>query len=134
MFSYKKRTGWTTFEEDLNKYDSDEKLQYKLLALSKEIFENLIEKKYFREPCVYIKTSNSELCADLKERANECKCQTTDDPEEATHIIYDKISHSQESYARPLFKQGENIMMHWCFLPGSYDSFIPNTLDLSVSI
>lgn len=60
-------------------------------------------------------------------------CEVTEIEEEASHIIHKEKPYSADAYARPVFKQGNYIMIHWCYLPESYHSWIPNTFNLPVS-
>lgn len=51
---------------------------------------------------------------------------------EATHIIYRTVDPLDEEYARPSFKRGGNVNMHWYYFPDSYDTWLPSPPDLPV--
>lgn len=131
MYAFKTNQKWTEFESEMNNYKNNAK---RLTDMSKEIFQNLIGNKCLRLPTVYIRPeitneSREEIKSLLIERTLG---ELTDDADFATHILYEKSDDVTATYARPLFKQGQNIMMHWCYLPQSYDTFTPNKFDLSV--
>lgn len=99
------------------------------------VFSKLIEQKFFRLPTAYIR---AEVDADLRQRIidifNEWKCEITENMDQATHIIYPEMNDQPipENFARPLFKGEDNMMMHWYYLPDSYNSWLPNKFDLPV--
>lgn len=103
------------------------------------ITQKLIEQKCIRLPNTFIRP---EVDENLRQKVTNFlkarQCKITEHENQATHIIYpetDLLPDEQDEYARPSFKQGNNIMMHWYNLPESYDSWMPNTantLDLPV--
>lgn len=102
------------------------------IKMTVEIEAKLIDVKCFRLPTVYIRPEVSDEVRDritdiLKRRQGEI----TEDEEEATHIIYPETE-TGENYARPSFKRGKNVMIHWYRMPESYDSWVANTFDLPV--
>lgn len=103
--------------------------------MAKQIFEELINQKFFRLPSVYIRP---EIDEDVRKKLivilRNLQCEITEDKGQATHIIYPDIDPFPEEYARPSFQSGNNVMMHWYYLPESNDSWIPNTFKLKVSI
>lgn len=119
MFRYKYEHNWKEF----NFTQADPNIQ-----MSKEIFERLIEHKFFILPTIFIRP---EVDDDTRSRINDIvksiRCVITTEQDDATHIIYPEIRCSADAYARPWFKSGQHIMLHWYYLPHSYNSWVQNT-------
>lgn len=97
------------------------------IEMSKHVFQNLIEHMHIRLPAVFIRPE----CDDkLREQINGVlkglRCEIVDNQNEASHIIFPELDRSTEDYTRPLFKRGRDVMMHWYYLPDSYDSWLYN--------
>ena len=60
----------------------------------------------------------------LKEIVNKFGGYLTESESEATHIIYPSVDPLEEEFARPVLKRDKMLMMHWYFLPDSYDSWV----------
>lgn len=133
IYRYKTDTRWRKFEWNTTK---TARKDYELsLQVAQDIEETLIEQECLRLPVAFIRPDvDEELRERIKTILTSRKGEITDDEEEATHIIYPEIETSPDDYARPLFKRSKNVMMHWYYLPESYDSWVPNTFDLAVSI
>lgn len=133
MYRYKTDQRWRKFEFNVTKAqarkDKDPNLQ-----LFVEIETALIEAECLRLPVVYIRPEvDEELRDNIIEIITHHQGEITEDEEDATHIIYPKVDPLPEDYARPTFRRGRHIMMHWYYLPESYDSWIANTFELPVS-
>lgn len=134
MYRYKTDQRWRKFEFNVTKAqarkDKDPNSQ-----LFVEIETALIEAECLRLPVVYIRPEvDEELRESIIEIISHHQGEITDDEEDATHVIYPKVDPLPEDYARPTFRRGRHIMMHWYYLPESYDSWIANTFDLPVSV
>lgn len=133
MYRYKADQRWRKFEFNVTKAqarkDKDPNLQ-----LFVEIETALIEAECLRLPVAYIRP---EVDDDLRERITliiqNHQGEITEDEEDATHIIYPIVDPLPEDFARPTFRRGKNIMIHWYYFPESYDSWVANTFDLPVS-
>lgn len=105
------------------------------LLLERRIWNAMIQKKFFRFPVAYIRP---EIPKDLREQiANilkERQCEIIQDESQASHIIYPEIESIASDYARPSLKSGENVQIHWYYLPESYDLWVPNTFALPVRV
>lgn len=120
-------------DQRLTKIDFDGTETY--IRMLKEVYNKMTDQKCFRLPTAYIQSDiDDDLRKEITQILNDRQCEITEDQAQASHIIYPKLEHSPEDYARPSFKQGDYVMIHWYFLPESYDSWIPNTYDLPVSI
>lgn len=134
MYRYKTDQRWRKFEFNVTKAQArkDKDVNQQLCG---EIEETLTEGQFFRLPTVYIRP---EVDADLRERIKHIleshQGEIIDDENEATHIIYPMVDPFPDDYARPVFRRGKHVMIHWYYLPESYDSWTVNNLDLPVSI
>lgn len=103
------------------------------IQLLVDIETALIEGECLRLPVAFIR---AEVDNDVREKITAIvtshQGEITEDEEEATHIIYAPEDPSDD-YARPTFRRGKNIMIHWYYFPESYDLWVPNTFDLPVS-
>lgn len=133
MFRYKVDQRWRKFEFNVTKNQRKDKDPNH--PLSVEIETTLIEQECLRLPVAYVRP---DVDPELRERITEIltnhQGEITEDEEEATHIIYPEIDPLPDDYARPSFKRGKNVMMHWYYLPESYDSWVPNSFELPVSV
>lgn len=134
MYRYKCDQRWRKFEFNVSKAQSrkDKDPNSQLFV---EIETALIEEECLRLPVAYIR---SEVDNDTRERITDIltrhQGEITSDVKEATHIIYPVADPLPEDFARPTFKRGKNVMLHWYYLPESYDSWVPATFDLPVTI
>jgi hypothetical protein len=46
-----------------------------------------------------------------------------EDEEDATHIIYPTVDPMEEEYARPVFRRGNSVLVHWYYFPDSHDTW-----------
>lgn len=132
MYRYKTDQRWRKFEFNVTKSQArkDKDPNTQLLV---DIETALIEAECLRLPVAYIRP---EVDAELREKITEIlqnhQGEITDDEEDATHIIYPIIDPLPEDFARPTFRRGKHIMIHWYYFPESYDSWLPNTFELPV--
>lgn len=133
MYRYKADQRWRKFEFNVTKTPRKDKDPNIQMAI--EIESTLIEQEFFRLPVAYIRPEvNDELREQITEVLKNHQCEIMDDEEDATHIIYPEIDTSPDDYARPSFRRAKNVMMHWYYLPESYDSWVPNTFELPVRV
>lgn len=98
-----------------------------------QIERALIQQEIIKLPVVYVRSEVERgVMNKIKEIVASRQGEITDDEEEATHIIHPTVDPHSEDYARPSFKKDRHIMLHWCYFPESYDSWIPNNFDLPV--
>lgn len=55
----------------------------------------------------------------------------SDDEEDATHIIYPAVDPLEEEYARPIFRRGNHVLVHWYYFPDSHDTWAQADLPVS---
>lgn len=94
----------------------------------------LTEIEAIRFPVVYVRPEvDKTLSNKIKDIITNHQGEVTEDEEEATHIIFPVADPLAEEYARPSFKRDKHVMLHWYYLPESYDSWVVNNFDLPVS-
>lgn len=130
MYRYKAELHWRKFEFNATKGKGKDNPYIQMIT---DIETTLIDEELLRLPVAYIRPEVDEelrekICGIIEAHRGEI----TTDEENATHIIYPEVDTSPDDYARPLFKRNKNVMMHWYYLPESYDSWVPNTFDLPV--
>ncbi|XP_067645841.1 SWI/SNF complex subunit SMARCC2 isoform X2 [Eurosta solidaginis] len=96
-----------------------------------DIEQALVEANLYRIHYIYIRP---EVSKDLAQRLRDIlitrRVEIVFDEDEATHIIYPVVDPHPDEYARPVFKRGNHVMLHWYYFPESYDSWAVNTFDL----
>lgn len=133
MYRYKFEQRWRKFEFNATKGKGKDKDPY--IQMISDIETSLIEEEYLRLPVAYIRPEvDEELHEKITEIIEKRRGEITKDEENATHIIYPEVDTSPDDYARPSFKRNKNVMMHWYYLPESYDSWVSNTFDLPVCV
>lgn len=96
-----------------------------------DIETRLIDAEIFKVPMVFIRPEvDRPLAATIREIIQNHQADTTEEEEEATHIVYPDVDPLPEEYARPSFKRDKNVMLHWYYFPESYDSWVPNNFDM----
>lgn len=132
MYRYKCDQRWRKFEFNVSKAQSrkDKDPNSQLFV---EIETALIEEECLRLPVAYIRPEvDDKLRGRITGILKRHQGEVTTDIEEATHIIYPSTEMGQDDYARPTFRRGKNVMIHWYYLPESYDSWVPVSFDLPV--
>lgn len=95
----------------------------------------LIEAEQLRLPEIYIRPElDKPLANKIKDILTARRVEIVPDEEDATHVVYPLVDPHPDEYARPSFKRGSNIMLHWYCFPESYDSWVPNTFDIPDNI
>ncbi|XP_036322997.1 SWI/SNF complex subunit SMARCC2 isoform X1 [Rhagoletis pomonella] len=96
-----------------------------------DIEQALVEANLYRIHYIYIRPEvNKELAQRLRDILITRRVEIVTDEEEATHIIYPVVDPHPDEYARPVFKRGNHVMLHWYYFPESYDSWAINSFDL----
>lgn len=132
MYRYKADLRWRKFEFNVTKKQSKDKEPY--IQMTNEIEMTLIEQECLRLPVAYIRPEvDDKLRDEITTYLTNYQGVITTEEDQATHIVYPKVDALPDDYARPAFKKGKHIMMHWYYLPDSYDSWAANTFEFSVS-
>lgn len=128
MYCYKADHQWENFKfNDIG--ITREKIDL-FLRMATVIFEHLVHQGSVRLPIGYIRPEvDDKIRESIKNIFNSRQWIVTENENEASHIIYPKHDPLSE-YARPAFRQGDGIMIHWYYLPESYDSWVSNSFDL----
>lgn len=131
MYRYKFEQRWRKFDFTTTKNAARKDPNIQMLM---EIETALIEAECFRLPVVFVRPDvDKALAAKVKSIINSHQGDITEDEEEASHIVCPIVEPLPEDFARPIFRKGSNIMIHWYYFPESYDSWVANTFDLPVS-
>lgn len=94
----------------------------------------LSEIEAIRFPVVYVRPEvDKALATKIKDIITNHQGEVTEDEEEATHVVFSSVDPLAEEYARPSFRRDKFVMLHWYYLPESYDSWVVNNFDLPVS-
>lgn len=128
MYRYKLEQRWRKFDFSVTKTAARKDPNIQML----EVIETaLIETECFRLPVVYVRPDvEKPLAAKLRAIIASHQGEITEDEDEASHIVYPIVEPLTEEYARPTFRRGQHIMLHWYYFPHSYDLWVPNTFDL----
>lgn len=133
MYRVKADQRWRKFEFNLTKTSRKDKDPY--IQMANDIEQQLIENECLRLPVAFIRPEvDDDLRDDITEILKTRNCEITTEENDATHIIYPEVDALPDDYARPLFKRGKNVMIHWYYFPESYDSWVPNTFELPVCV
>uniref|UniRef100_A0A1B0AJ93 SWI/SNF complex subunit SMARCC2 n=1 Tax=Glossina pallidipes TaxID=7398 RepID=A0A1B0AJ93_GLOPL len=103
------------------------------IQLLNDIEQALVEADLYRIPYIYIRPEvdmDKQLATRLREILGTRRVEIVSNEEDATHIIYPVVDPHHDEYARPIFKRGSHVMLHWYCLPESYDTWTPNIFDL----
>lgn len=132
MYRTKFDQRWRKFEFNATKTPRKDKDPNMVLA--SEILQTLTDQQCIRLPVAYIRPEvDDDLREEITEFLHKNQGEIAENEKDATHIIYPEVDALPDDYARPSFKRGKNVMMHWYYLPESYDSWVPNTFELPVS-
>lgn len=132
MYRFKTDKRWRKFEFNVPKSQARKDTDPNALLMM-EIETALSESELYRFPTAYIRPEvDDELRETITEILENHQGTITDNEKEATHIIYPNVDPLPEDFARPTFRRGKHVMIHWYYFPESYDSWVPNTFDLPV--
>ncbi|XP_068619544.1 SWI/SNF complex subunit SMARCC2 isoform X2 [Battus philenor] len=127
MFRFKSEQRWRKFDfqnpsrKDLN------------VQMMMEIESALLSAEIIRSPCVYIRPDVDKATANkVKDIVSNHQGEICEDEEDATHIIYPTVDPLEEEYARPVFRRGNSVLVHWYYLPDSHDTWTQNDLPVDV--
>lgn len=125
MFRFKSEQRWRKFDfqnpsrKDLN------------VQMMMEIESTLLENEFMSKPCVFIRSDVDKATANkVKDIIVNHQGEICDDEDDATHIIYPSADPLEEEYARPVYKRGNHVLMHWYYFPDSHDTWAAADLPL----
>ncbi|XP_039759766.1 SWI/SNF complex subunit SMARCC2 isoform X2 [Pararge aegeria] len=127
MFRFKSEQRWRKFDfqnpsrKDLN------------VQMMMDIESSLLSAEVIRSPCVFIRSDVDKATANkVKDIIVNRQGEICEDEEEASHIIYPTVDPLEEEYARPVFKRGNNVLVHWYYFPDSHDTWAQADLPIDV--
>ncbi|XP_064535716.1 SWI/SNF complex subunit SMARCC1 isoform X2 [Drosophila montana] len=132
MFRFRAEQRGKKFDFSIGKNPTRKDPNIQLLI---EIEQALVEADLYRIPYIYIRPEIEKgFEARLREILDNRRVEIVTDEEDATHIVYPVVDPHPDEYARPIFKRGNHVMLHWYYFPESYDSWTLNSFDLPENI
>ncbi|XP_032522176.2 SWI/SNF complex subunit SMARCC1 isoform X2 [Danaus plexippus] len=130
MFRFKSEQRWRKFDFQVGKNPSRKDLNVQMMM---EIESALLTAELLRSPCIYIRPDVDKATANkIKDIIVNHQGEICEDEEDATHIIYPAVDPLEEEYARPVFRRGNNVLVHWYYLPDSHDTWAQADLPVDV--
>lgn len=127
MFRFKSEQRWRKFDfqnpsrKDLN------------VQMMMEIESSLLGAEIIRSPAVFIRPDVDKATANkVKDIVVNHQGDICEDEEDATHIVYPTVDPLEEEYARPVFRRGNHVLVHWYYLPDSHDTWAQADLPVDV--
>ncbi|XP_017846853.1 SWI/SNF complex subunit SMARCC2 isoform X2 [Drosophila busckii] len=132
MFRFRAEQRGKKFDFSIGKNPTRKDPNIQLLI---EIEQALVEADLYRIPYIYIRPEiEKSFESRLREILDNRRVEIVTEEEEATHIVYPVVDPHPDEYARPIFKRGNHVMLHWYYFPESYDSWTVNNFDLPDNI
>ncbi|XP_001359275.4 SWI/SNF complex subunit SMARCC1 isoform X1 [Drosophila pseudoobscura] len=132
MFRFRAEQRGKKFDFSIGKNPTRKDPNIQLLI---EIEQALVEADLYRIPYIYIRPEIEKgFEGRLREILDNRRVEIVTDEEDATHIVYPIVDPHPDEYARPIFKRGSHVMLHWYYFPESYDSWTVNSFDLPENI
>lgn len=132
MFRFRAEQRGKKFDFSIGKNPTRKDPNIQLLI---EIEQALVEADLYRIPYIYIRPEiEKSFETRLREILDNRRVEIVTDEEDATHIVYPVVDPHPDEYARPIFKRGNHVMLHWYYFPESYDSWTLNSFDLPDNI
>ncbi|XP_034485078.1 SWI/SNF complex subunit SMARCC1 isoform X2 [Drosophila innubila] len=132
MFRFRAEQRGKKFDFSIGKNPTRKDPNIQLLI---EIEQALVEADLYRIPYIYIRPEIEKAFESrLREILDNRRVEIVTDEEDATHIVYPVVDPHPDEYARPIFKRGNHVMLHWYYFPESYDSWTLNSFDLPENI
>ncbi|XP_045518037.1 SWI/SNF complex subunit SMARCC2 isoform X2 [Pieris brassicae] len=130
MFRFKSEQRWRKFDFQVGKNPSRKDLNVQMMM---EIESALLTAEVIRSPCIYIRPEVDKATANkVKDIISNHQVEICDDEEDATHIIYPAVDPLEEEYARPVFRKGNHVLVHWYYFPDSHDTWAQADLPVDV--
>ncbi|XP_060805963.1 SWI/SNF complex subunit SMARCC2 isoform X2 [Amyelois transitella] len=129
MFRFKSEQRWRKFDFQVGKNPSRKDLNVQMMM---EIESSLNSAEVVRTPCVYIRPDVDKATVNKIKEIIGHHGDICEDEEDATHIIYPTVDPLEEEYARPVFRRGNHVLMHWYYLPDSHDTWAQADLPVDV--
>ncbi|XP_026497403.2 SWI/SNF complex subunit SMARCC2 isoform X1 [Vanessa tameamea] len=130
MFRFKSEQRWRKFDFQVGKNPSRKDLNVQMMM---EIESSLLGAEVIRSPCIFIRPEVDKATANkVKDIIVNHQGEICEDEEDATHIIHPAVDPLEEEYARPVFKRGNSVLIHWYYFPDSHDTWAQSDLPVDV--
>ncbi|XP_045779311.1 SWI/SNF complex subunit SMARCC2 isoform X1 [Maniola jurtina] len=130
MFRFKSEQRWRKFDFQVGKNPSRKDLNVQMMM---DIETSLITAEIIRSPCIFIRPEVDKATANkVKDIIVNHQGEICEDEEDATHIVYPCVDPLEEEYARPVFKRGNSVLVHWYYFPDSHDTWTQADLPVDV--
>lgn len=95
-----------------------------MLEMLTAIERALVQSRCLTIPNVYVTPDvDKSTAAKVKELIRRHEGTVTESEDDATHVIYSPLDPDDEEYARPAFRKDRAVLMHYYYVPDSYDSW-----------
>ncbi|KAG7309304.1 hypothetical protein JYU34_005246 [Plutella xylostella] len=130
MFRFKAEQRWRKFDFQVGKNPSRKDLNVQMMM---EIETALLQADAMKFPIVFIRPDVDKATANkVKDIIENHHGEICDEEDDATHIIYPAVDPLEEEYARPVFRRGSHVLVHWYYMPDSHDSWLQADLPVEV--
>ncbi|XP_050355107.1 SWI/SNF complex subunit SMARCC2 isoform X2 [Nymphalis io] len=130
MFRFKSEQRWRKFDFQVGKNPSRKDLNVQMMM---EIESSLLGAEVIRSPCIFIRPEVDKATANkVKDIIVNHQGEICEDEEDATHIIHPAVDPLEEEYARPVFRRGNSVLVHWYYFPDSHDTWAQSDLPVDV--
>ncbi|XP_038076785.1 SWI/SNF complex subunit SMARCC2-like [Patiria miniata] len=122
VYKFKSDQGWRRFD-----FQSPSRMD-RNVEMFMSIEKNLLQTRCLSLPVVYIQDEvEPKMMNKLKDIIKRHQGTVTDDIELATHIVYGAPPslNEGEEYIRPIVRREKSMLVHWCYYPDSYDTWVP---------
>ncbi|XP_022082605.1 SWI/SNF complex subunit SMARCC2-like isoform X2 [Acanthaster planci] len=122
VYKFKSDQGWRRFD-----FQSPSRMD-RNVEMFMSVEKNLLQTRCLSLPVIYIQDEvEPKLMAKLKDIIKRHQGSVTEDIEMATHIVYGPPPslNDGEEYIRPILRREKSMLVHWCYYPDSYDTWVP---------
>ncbi|XP_033732174.1 SWI/SNF complex subunit SMARCC2-like [Pecten maximus] len=120
VYKFKSDQGWRRFD-----FQSPSRMD-RNVEMFLQIEKSLVQNKCLTMPCIFLQPDiDKSLMPKLRDIIKRHQGTLAEDPEDATHIIHPLPSSSDkdEEWIRPVMKRDRHALIHWWYLPDSYDTW-----------
>ncbi|XP_069122462.1 SWI/SNF complex subunit SMARCC1-like [Argopecten irradians] len=119
VYKFKSDQGWRRFD-----FQSPSRMD-RNVEMFLQIEKSLVQNKCHTMPCIFLQPDiDKSLMPKLKDIIKRHQGTLAEDPDDATHIIHPLPTNSdKDEWIRPVMKRDRHALIHWWYLPDSYDTW-----------